>query len=58
MQAIIESGRGICRLVTLCRTVTQLVGENDRRPLRPEGDKDEDDDKEEEPPEKKVEVRR
>jgi hypothetical protein len=59
MQAVIKSGRGIRRLVTLCGTVTQLVSENDRRLPRPEGDDDDDDEEEEEiPPEKKEEVQR
>ena len=59
------SGHGICRLVTLCSTVTQLVSENDRRLPGAESNDDsdsdsdgDDDDIEELSPEKKEEVQR
>ena len=64
IRAIINSGRGICRLVTLCGTITQLVSKNDRRLPGSESDEDDDDDDdnssndEETSPEKKEEVKR
>ena len=63
IRAIINSGRGIRRLVTLCGTITQLVSENDRRLPGSESENDEDnddgdDDDEDMSPEKKEEVKR
>jgi len=57
VRAIISSGRGIHRLVTLCGTITQLVNENDRRLPGSGFNNDEDGDEEGESPEKE-EVRR
>lgn len=55
----VNSGRGIRKLVTLRRTITQLMDENDRRlPRSDDGDDDDDDDEEDESPEKKEEVQR
>ena len=58
----VNSGCGIRKLVTLRRTITQLMDENDRRlPRSDDGDDDDDDDdedEEEESPEKKEEVQR
>ena len=57
-----RSGRGIRRLVTLCGTITQVVGEYDRRLLAndPDADSDDsdDDDEEEHPLERREEIRR
>ena len=55
-----KSGRGIHRLVTLGRAITQLVAENDRRLLTDESDADGDDHDgdEDQPPDKMEEIRR
>ena len=59
-----KSGRGICRLVTLCGTVTQLVAEYDRRLVASESDTNSDTDEndeeinEDQHPERREEIRR
>jgi hypothetical protein len=58
VRAVISSGRGIRRLVTLCGTITQLVSENDRRLPGTESEEEGDEDEEGESPERKEEVRR
>ena len=58
IRAVIISGRGIRKLVTLRRTITQLVNESDRRLPRSEDDDDDDKEEEDESPEQKEEVQR
>jgi hypothetical protein len=57
-----RKGRGIRRLVSLCRTVTQLVAEYDRHLLESESndnnDSDDDNGDEDLSPEKKEEIKR
>jgi hypothetical protein len=57
IRAVITSGRGIRRLVTLCGTITQLVSENDHR-LPTSESEDEDDSDEDGSPEMKEGVQR
>ena len=40
-----RSGRGICRLITLCGSITHLIAENDlRRASNSDGENDDDED--------------